>query len=128
MKRLLTFLLLGIHLITFMEFHQFLRIPFMLQHYSVHRAKDPSMTLTGFLKQHYLTAFDMDDDYDQDRELPFRQTDCCVMTATTSCECPSTSIVIAYNIEELHNEYILYDEEDHSLIAVADIFQPPRAA
>ena len=128
MKRSLTLLLLGIHMITFMEFHQFLRIPLLVQHFSVHQAKDPSITVAAFLKQHYLTAFDMDDDYEQNRELPFRQTDCCVMTTTVSCECPASSIVVTQYSEELHNEFVLYNEDNHSLVAVADIFQPPRAA
>jgi len=29
---------------------------------------------------------------------------------------------------ETKNEFILHDEDNHSLLAVADIFQPPRCA
>jgi hypothetical protein len=113
---------------SFVEFHQFLRIPVLIQHFVEHRQQDPSISFMAFLKLHYVGEIVIDDDYQRDNELPFREADCCLITATVTCECPGADVEITTHTEEITNEYILYDEDNHSLVSVADIFQPPRAA
>lgn len=127
-KRLTAILLMSIYMFSFVEFHQFLRIPVLIQHFVEHQQQDPSISFMAFLKLHYVGEIVVDGDYQRDNELPFRETDCCVITNTISCECPNTIIEIATNTEEINNEFVLNDEDNHSLISVADIFQPPRAA
>jgi hypothetical protein len=70
-----------------------------------------------------------DEDYQRDNQLPFRHSDCCVTNANICCECPvNTVIEWQERTTEIKNEFILHDEDNHSLLAVADIFQPPRCA
>ena len=129
MKRPIAIFLLGIYLFSFVEFHQFLRIPILIQHFVEHRQQDPSISFMAFLKMHYVGEIVIDDDYQRDNELPFRETECCVMTTTIiTCECPGTNIEIATHSEEINNEFISYNEDNHSLVSIADIFQPPRLA
>jgi hypothetical protein len=120
-------LLLSIYMLSFAEFHHFLRIPVLIAHFKEHRQEDPSISFLSFLRMHYVGEIVIDDDYQRDKELPFREADCCVTTSTFSCECHDSAIEIAENSEEINSEFILYDEDNHSLLSAADIFQPPRA-
>lgn len=119
---------MGLYMFSFVEFHQFLRIPALIQHFVEHRQQDPSISFMAFLKLHYAGQIVVDDDYQRDNELPFREADCCIATVAISCECPAGHIEIARNTEEISKEFVLYDEDNHSLLSVTDIFQPPRIA
>jgi hypothetical protein len=127
-KRAIAILLLSIYMFSFVEFHQFLRIPLLIQHFVQHRQQDPSISFMAFIRLHYVGQIVIDDDYQQDKELPFRETDCCVISSSVTCECPATNIEIARYTEEINNEFVLNDEDNHSFLSVADIFQPPRVA
>lgn len=115
-------------MLAFAEFHHFLRIPVLISHFEEHKQLDPSISFLSFLRLHYVGEIVIDDDYQRDNELPFREADCCVTTTTLSCECPSLTIEIHETTEEIANEFILYDEDNRSLLSIADIFQPPRMA
>jgi len=115
-------------MLSFSELHQFLRMPVLIQHFVEHRHQDPSLSLLSFLSQHYIHQDVKDADYQRDKQLPFRHTDCCVTYTTICCECPvNTVLELLARTTETKNEFILHDEDNHSLLAVADIFQPPRA-
>jgi hypothetical protein len=128
LKKTVTIFFLSIYMLSFAEFHHFLRIPVLIQHFKEHRQLDPSISFVSFLRLHYVGEIVIDDDYQRDNQLPFREADCCVTTISLSCECPAMDIEISGNTEEINNEFILYDEDNHSLLSIADIFQPPRAA
>jgi hypothetical protein len=120
---------MGIYMLSFSEFHQFLRIPVLVQHFIEHRQQNPNTTLLGFLEEHYIHQYIHDADYQRDNQLPFRAANCCIVSANSlpSCECPYQPVVaVAASFEETKNEFVLYDEDNHSLLSVADIFQPPR--
>jgi hypothetical protein len=115
-------------MLSFSELHQFLRMPVLIQHFVEHRHHDPSISLLSFLSQHYIHQYVKDADYQRDKQLPFRHTECCVTYTTICCECPvNTVLELPARTLETKNEFILHDEDNHSLLAVADIFQPPRA-
>jgi hypothetical protein len=118
--------LLSIYMLTFAEFHHILRIPLLVQHFREHRQLDPSISFLSFIQLHYVGLIEVDEDYEQDRQLPFREADCGLSAINISCECPVPSIEIVGQSEEIANHFILYDEDNNSLLSVADIFQPPR--
>lgn len=120
--------MLSIYMIAFAEFHQFLRIPLLVQHFKEHRQLEPTISFLAFLRLHYGGQIVMDEDYQRDKQLPFREADCCPTVITFTCECPGTPIVIASQSKEITKHFILYDEDNNSLLSVADIFQPPRFA
>jgi hypothetical protein len=128
-KKAVAIFFLSIYMLSFAEMHQFLRMPVLIQHFMEHRHQDPSVSLLSFLKLHYIHQYVKDEDYQRDSQLPFRHADCCVTYTTICCECPgSTVIEWPEHRIETKNVYILHDEDNHSLLAVADIFQPPRCA
>jgi len=109
--------------------HQFLRIPVLIQHFVEHRQKDPSISLLAFLNEHYIHQYVRDADYQRDNQLPFRHADCCAITTALSCECPAmTCMELPVRTSEAKPEFILHNEQSHSLLSIADIFQPPRCA
>jgi hypothetical protein len=127
-KKAVAIFFLSIYMLSFSELHQFLRMPVLIQHFVEHRHHDPSISLLSFLSQHYIHQDVKDADYQRDKQLPFRHTECCVTYTTICCECPvNTVLELPVRTLETKNEFILHDEDNHSLLAVADIFQPPRA-
>lgn len=128
-KKAVAFLLLSLYMLSFSEFHQFLKMPVLVQHFLEHRQQDRTISFWSFLEEHYIHQYVVDDDYQRDNQLPFRDTDCCIVTLTLSCECPVPQIIaMTGDVEEVQQEFNLYEEKDFSLLQVADIFQPPRLA
>jgi len=116
-------------MLSFSEMHQFLRMPILIQHFIEHRHHDPSISLLSFLNLHYIHQYLQDGDYQRDQQLPFRHSDCCVANANISCECPGNTVIeLPVRTSETKNEFILHNEDNHSLLSIADIFQPPRCA
>ena len=129
MKKAIAIFFVSIYMLSFSELHQFLRMPVLIQHFIEHRQQDPSLSLLGFLNLHYIHQYIHDEDYQQDQQLPFRHSDCCVSYTTVCCETPGNTIIeLPARTTETKNEFILHNEDNHSLLAVADIFQPPRCA
>jgi hypothetical protein len=128
-KKAVAIFFVSIYMLSFSELHQFLRMPVLIQHFIEHRHQDPAISLLSFLNLHYIHQYVKDDDYQRDNQLPFRHTDCCVTYTTICCECPGNTVIeMPVRTTETRNEYILHDEDNHSLLSVADIFQPPRLA
>ncbi|MBO9205052.1 MULTISPECIES: hypothetical protein [Niastella] len=116
-------------MLSFSEMHQFLRVPVLIQHFIEHRQLDPSVSLLSFLNEHYIHQYVRDADYQRDNQLPFRHADCCAVTTAINCECPAmTFIELPVRSTETKTEFVLLDEESHTLLSIADIFQPPRCA
>lgn len=55
-------LFLSIYMTAFCEFHQLLRIPFMVQHFQKHISIDPSMSFRRFIEVPYLGPIIAGDD------------------------------------------------------------------
>jgi hypothetical protein len=124
-KRVIAFFLVSIYMMSFSELHQFLKLPILVQHFVEHQKKDPSISLLAFLEEHYVHQYIVDDDYQRDKELPFREGDCVVNNSIT-CECHHPVIELPYSSTEVKHEFVWYNEKDKPLVSVADIFQPPR--
>jgi hypothetical protein len=128
-KKAVALFFMSIYMLSFSELHQFLKMPVLIQHFVEHQQKDHSISLLDFLNEHYIHQYIHDEDYQRDQQLPFRHSECCVTYATVCCESPvNTTIEFPARITESKNEFILHDEDSHSLLSVADIFQPPRCA
>ena len=51
---------------------ELLKVPFLVEHFQVHKAGDASMTISKFVKIHYGSQNRVYEDYDQDMKLPFK--------------------------------------------------------
>ena len=74
MKKLFLFILSITLLGTLTELHQLIQLPFLLEHYREHKAKDPLMSFSGFLQLHYGNDHPNDKDDTEDEQLPFNST------------------------------------------------------
>ena len=114
-------------MLSFAEFHNLLKIPILIEHFKEHRQLDAGISFWSFIKLHYVDPPIVDDDYQRDQQLPFRDTDCCLVTAANVCEC----FPIAVEIQppsELPRKFNPYKEIKELRFAAFDIFQPPRCA
>jgi hypothetical protein len=69
-KKLISILLLSLYLVSTTELYQLLKVPELIEHYCEHKALNPEMSLTAFLKTHYDHPV-KDGDYGKDQRLPF---------------------------------------------------------
>ena len=127
MKRFLGILAVTVYMLSFAELHNLLRIPVLIAHLEEHQQKDPGFTIWAFLEEHYIGPMVVDEDYDRDQQLPFRDAACCVVALHYSCECSSTAFEL-YEAEPPSIEFQLYRDRSKTLLAAADFFQPPRFA
>lgn len=114
-------------MLSFAEFHNLLKIPVFIAHLKEHRQQDPTISIWAFIKLHYLDPIVVDDDYQRDQQLPFRDSDCCAVTASNVCEFLPLVVEIQPP-EEMNKQYHLYIENNKSRLTLSDIFQPPRFA
>lgn len=127
MRRFSIILVLGVYLTSFSEFHQFLKIPVLVQHFIEHRQEDPSISFLQFLSIHYNGKFTRDDDYQRDSQLPFRTMECMVY-AVPIVEWHHLELNMAPHHTLVEKDYILTNDSNLSTVDPADIFQPPRMA
>lgn len=125
LKKLAAIIFLGAFMLSFAELHQFLKIPVFFQHLNEHKAKNELVTLQSFIQEHYLDKIEMDDDYQQDQQLPFRDTCDLVMNISLSCEALPPSMDID-PLQNLLPQFSMYRDNNRSLIPSFDFFQPPR--
>lgn len=127
MRKLAIFLTLCMYMLSFSEVNQFLKIPFLVQHYKQHVSEQPGLSLMTFLKMHYEGIFKMDDDYQQDQRLPFRSTES-PANSITVCSCNA----VPFNLQPfetlIERDFSLYVNVSFHNSNVPDIFQPPRIA
>jgi hypothetical protein len=126
-KRLAGILFISIYMLAFAEFHQLLRVPFLIQHYQFHQQADPGISFVKFLNMHYLGPIIVDDDFTQDQQLPFRDVDCHTMIGSliVSSEPPCFAINPPAPAAA---EFNIYKEVNKPQFQAFDIFQPPRCA
>jgi hypothetical protein len=112
---------------SFAELHNLLKIPVLFEHYKEHRQLEPAISFWSFIKLHYIDPIVVDGDYQRDQQLPFRDTDCCLMTTTSVCECLQIAVEID-TLSEIANEFHLFNEVNKPQFVSFDIFQPPRSS
>jgi len=97
----------------YMEGHELLRLPLLIEHYVQHRNENPTMSLMDFLKMHYSGHIIYDADWRQDMQLPFK-------TVPSNDLCLSAlSFMIIPFWKNMH--YILSPED-----RIQDSIYPPR--
>lgn len=77
MKRILAIAFLSLYLFSTTEFHEFLKMPAMVEHFSEHQKEKPSLSFWQFLCIHYTHGDVKDKDHEKDMKLPFKTHDNC---------------------------------------------------
>ena len=126
MKRTLAILAFSIYLFGATDAYQLLKLPLFIKHFIIHQKENPSLSLAGFIKIHYLDPLVIDDDFDQDMQLPFKTHE------TDGCMISGISIPIQKIAIEVPSEivapiiYSTMEESPYFFLPMVNIFQPPR--
>lgn len=72
MARRIAFLFLICYALSATEAYQLLKLPYFVSHFFRHCQQNPETTFIGFLTQHYAEKIVVDDDYEEDMQLPFK--------------------------------------------------------
>jgi hypothetical protein len=111
---------------SFVEFHNLLKIPVLIDHFVEHNQQGREINFWSFIKLHYFDPFVVDDDYQEDRQLPFRDTDCGLVVSISICEFSPVVISIQPPAEPAR-EFHHFNDGHAPQFTSFDIFQPPRA-
>ncbi len=125
MQRVFSIVLLCVVLMGQTEFHQFLKVPTMLEHFLEHREHQPHLGFAEFISIHYGSAANGQDDHaSRDAQLPFKN-------ALSS----SFSIAATKPEASLDLSAVFVPEQCSVIVSyvahlpsgrTADIWQPPR--
>lgn len=110
---------------SFAEFHNIVKIPVLFEHYKEHQSLDAEISFWSFIRLHYFDALQVDDDYQRDRQLPFRDMDCGMIVNTTICTFSPVALEILPPAEPVREFYHFNDGHTPQFTSF-DIFQPPR--
>jgi hypothetical protein len=119
--------LLSVYLFSFAELHNLFKLPVLISHFREHRAEDPSISFFTFIRIHYFDPLVVDEDYQRDQQLPFRDTDCCVVTISGISELPVLSVPLPPPPPATAG-WVVQDEESLPPPHSIRVFQPPRYA
>ena len=129
MKKIASIFLITLFLFGSTEAYQLLKIPMLVNHFIKHKKEDASITFVGFLRMHYNKKIIVDNDFQQDMQLPFKTNDDTDGCLTGSISLPAPRIIIdIISIPLCIQKFTILNEQLHPLIAEQDIFQPPRLA
>ncbi len=127
MKRIFAILAFSVYLFGATDAYQLLKLPLFVKHFVIHQKENAELSLAGFIKIHYLDPLVIDDDFDQDMQLPFKthETDGCMISAISI---PIQKIV--FEVPPIIVSPIVYtimEESPYFFLPMVNIFQPPRA-
>jgi len=115
----ISFLILYINSNT--EFHEMLRMPILLEHYSEHKQKVSDISFWDFLVMHYKTDVSHDSD---DNQLPFKDPGHSFTASTLAL--PIYKMVLKETITLTKIDYSFSYFETFIASHLSEIFQPPR--
>jgi hypothetical protein len=121
MRKLIAIFFLAVFSFSFTEMRQFLKVPYLVQHYHDHVARGDK-SFAGFLRQHYLINHKDDGDKEKDNNLPFKSTEVNTTTSVTfhtpiegiQPQRPVIARVFLYNPSSILTEHCF------------SVFHPPR--
>ncbi|KQR95635.1 hypothetical protein ASG01_00825 [Chryseobacterium sp. Leaf180] len=124
MKKLLSFLLIALYLLSTTELYQLAKMPLLVQHYIEHKQLSPEMPLMAFINAHYAHPAN-DKDAGTDQKLPFvmhAKTLSLVFIVQNKCSLTFQRVIVYH-----HAQKIPFSDEDVSLKGFTDsAWEPPR--
>jgi len=120
-------LLLAIYLLGTTELHQLVKIPGMVAHYQQFEKDNPGFGFVTFLRVHYMYPLNTSDqDYEQDRQLPFKSVDNCGITINLIVPQPYY-FTAPQKMYALGRVYPIHKGNFYAYQLPVSIFQPPKA-
>lgn len=119
-------ILLLLYLFSYTPLKELVKIPVLVGHYIHHIHEHPEMSVQQFISLHYLQGIVMDEDYEQDMQLPFKVLDL-----------NSFNIIgLFVQVHRFHPDYVTPGHHvqkipaDYSFLyqnpSLANVFHPPK--
>jgi hypothetical protein len=129
MKKLATIALFCIFLFGSTEAYQLLKLPLLMEHYLKHRTENPEISFISFIKLHYNKKLIIDDDWQQDQQLPFKTQQSANAFMFGFVSMPSKPISVQVLVIPYPQKTFRIEKQHvYSFTLLQDIFQPPRQA
>ena len=124
MKKMAAIFFVSLYLFGATDAYQLLKLPAFITHYITHRRENPAIDLADFIQIHYQDQIVIDDDFQQDMQLPFKAVDCAYAASVALIPAQVTAVTepvvfTTLTYSALKNNNI---PSSHS----ADIWQPPK--
>ncbi|MCU0387430.1 MAG: hypothetical protein MUE71_02365 [Chitinophagaceae bacterium] len=116
---------MALYLCASTEAYQLLKLPALISHYVQHCNEESGTTLLSFFKEHYNGEMVLDDDWQQDMELPFKTCSCSPVTICPTIAPDLVKLIIPEPIE-IDINFTPFISTIPSNLRVIKIFQPPR--
>ena len=110
--------------------YQLTKLPSLFEHYAAHKAGDKSLTICGFLYEHYIVNHPNDPDYAADMQLPFKSHNEYIFSNISSFQSVQQQVQVAIPVHfsELSvEEYQLYKQPSLLSAHLSNVWQPPKA-
>lgn len=124
MKKLLSFFLITLYLLSTTELYQLAKMPVLVQHYIEHKQLNPEMPVMAFISAHYAHPA-KDKDAGTDRKLPFvmhAKTLSLVFVLQNKCSLDVPKFASYFPVQK-----IPFSDEDVSLKGFTDsAWEPPK--
>lgn len=127
MRRALSILLLFFYLFSTTELHELVKLPILVEHYYHHSAVNNNESLLTFINEHYFSGDIHDEDYQQDKKLPFKSNDNCVLATTSVPVNPELFTIVKPIIFSIERNYKVEKNINFNSNYLSSIWQPPRA-
>lgn len=126
MKRLICILLMVSYLSGSIELSQWLKIPFLIDHYFEHKSASVSLSFFDFLNLHYISNTDNAPDAEKDKHLPFKSHDeCAHITVASAITQPYFNL--KFTLRHCgKNSYSIPKSDSWVNEYLSSIWQPPK--
>lgn len=122
MRRFLSVMVLVSLILGNTEFHQLLKLPFLIAHFTDHKSENSALSFLSFLSEHY-TA-DRQHHGHEHKKLPFKSHECSHLTQVMIVESHQASVVFKPEFSATQ-PISLYEDMQPQEVHVS-IWQPPQ--
>jgi hypothetical protein len=127
LKRFSTILFFSITLLAQTEFHQILKLPSFIEHFTEHKIENSTISIIEFVLMHYFNGNIKDKDYEKDMKLPFKTTECAALAAHIDI-IPTHSFTTAQPVLFINKTYPSLTNSKVRFNQSGYIWHPPKFA
>jgi hypothetical protein len=120
-------LLLFAYLFSFTPLKEFVRLPVFFVHYYEHLGSDSKLTISDFIDMHYFHGIIMDEDYERDMQLPFKDAQNLINSSVFTFTDVSHFTMPEINTPfDIHHKINVHFQDYIQKSADLSIFHPPK--
>lgn len=110
------------------EGHELLKLPTLVMHFIEHKSENKNITISEFIRIHYLQGNAMDKDRDRDMQLPFKSAGTCLPATSFAFVTHAIPEFSFQSFPVVMNIISVTEVTFQSFQSLCNIWQPPKAA